>query len=1321
MKTTAHFCLHLSILLVWLLQISQIRANNYYFEQIALKEGLSTTVNCIYAEKNSFVWIGTPTGLGRFDGHELKKYAHSPENPNSLPHNNILHVAEDSLHNLWVLTEKGVVRYRRRSDDFSLLRDQYGHIVMANTACRTEQGILLGGRNKIYQYNYGDDTIRLLHDFSNIGLFAISYINFWDKETLLCCSRWQGIILLNLRTGEVKSPPFNYGKDIREVLLDSKGRIWLAPYNDGIRCLAHDGTLLASYVTGNSKLNNNVVLCMIEKDSQIWIGTDGGGINILNPETHEISILKHVPGDKYSFTCNSILSLYNDANNNIWAGSTRNGLIGIKEVSMKTYTEVPLSDCKGLSDNTVLCLYRGPSEDEIWIGTDGGGINKLNPSTEKFAHYPNTTGKKVASISGFTSSELLLSVFSKGLYTFSKKTGKINPLKIHDEYINRMLFYSGKTINVYQYEPETVLLLGDRIYQYTIATGNTRVVTEEEGIEIIGTLVPVSHDARATYLFDAQSIYSLDKQYNKLECIYTIKKDTFINCVSRDEHGIFWIGTNHGLRYYDAAKQSIQLIPTPLFTNVRSVINDNHGKVWVAVNEMLFAWLINEKEFMLFGKSDGVLPNEYMAKSKLISASGNIYLGGEKGLLYIDKNLPIERTVAPQIQLTDILIAGESVNEQLKDNPVSISVPWNSKAISIRIMSCEADLFRQKIYRYQISGLNEQCIDSYTPEILIRSLPSGTYRILVSCSMRNGGWTPLQQVLELTVLPPWYKTWWCILCYVLVILGIITWTFIIILRHKENKLKWAMKEHEKEIYEEKVRFLINISHELRTPLTLIHAPLNRILRSLPSDSANYPALKGIYKQSQRMKGLLNMVLDLRKMEVGINTVQFHPLLLNNWIQSIATDFIGEGDARNVHFLCRFDERVKTVCLDKGKCEIILTNLLINALKHSPENSQIIIQTELLPATASVRISVIDQGCGLKQADPQKLFTRFYQGTGERTGTGIGLSYSRILVELHGGKIAAKDNEDGGATFFFELPLKQISSEVSYKPRPYLNELISDMAEEKAVNSVSIKLNKYSLLVVDDNKELIDFIKSAFCKSFNQIFTAPDGEKALEIVRKHQPDIVISDVMMPRMNGYELCRQIKEDISISHIPVILLTARNDDASRLQGYKTGADAYLVKPFEEEILLEVIRGRLRNREQMKARYLNRGLLPPPEEVTFSQIDEAFLLKTNELITEHLGNPDLDISFLCKELCMSRATFYNKLKAITDMGGNDYINKFRLERVIYLITNTNMNFTEISEKAGFSSSRYFSTMFKRYTGKTPSQYKEEHRKSMETEQDNE
>ena len=1309
MKNISFF---LSLLLV-LLGIDSIKAGNYYFEQIAVQDGLSSTVNCIYAEKDGFVWIGTKLGLGRFDGSELKKYVHSSENSCSLPHNNILHIAEDSLHTIWVLTEKGVACYRSRSDDFYLPKDQYGDPVMANTMCRTAQGILLGGRNRIYQYDYKDDAVTLLYDFSSIGLFAISYMSFWDENTLLCCSRWQGILLLDLRTGELSSPPFDFGKDIKEVLLDSKGRIWLAPYNSGIRCLDRSGALLASYTVENSMLSNNIVFCMVEKDTSIWIGTDGGGINILNPETRDISVLMHVPGDKYSLPCNSILSLYNDRNNNLWVGSVRCGLIGVREVSMKTYVEVATGDTRGVSNGTIVSLYQDTSSDGIWIGTDGGGINKLDPVTEKFTHYPNTMEEKVVSITGFTSSKLLLSFFSKGLYVFDKPTGRYESLKIKDEEVNQLLYYTGKTVNVYQYEPESVLLLGDHVYRYMIATGDIETASEKEGAEVVGTLIPVSHDMHTTFLFDLRHIYAFDNNANRLESIYTTQNDVFINCVSIDEHGLFWIATNVGLKYYDAEKEVVRDIPTSLFTNVNSVLSDRHGKVWVGTDKMLFAWLANEKKFILFGESDGALVNEYLGKPRLISSRGNVYMGGNKGLLYIDKNLPVEISGYSQMRLTNILINGESVNERLKGDPLCLSVPWNSRAITIRVMACEKDIFRQRIYRYQIAGLSPQCTDSYSPEILIRSLPPGTYRLMVACSMKDGNWTPLQQVLSLTILPPWYRTWWFILCCILVLSSIIIGIFFAALRRKENKLKWAMKVHEKELYEEKVRFLINISHELRTPLTLIYAPLNRILRALTSTDANYLPLKNIYKQSQRMKSLLDMVLDLRKMEVGIHNLQICPQPLNQWIQEVVAGFVGEGEARKVCFNFRLDERIAEISFDKDKCEIILTNLLINALKHSPEDTAVVVQTELLADREFVRISIIDRGCGLKQVDLQKLFTRFYQGDGERTGTGIGLSYSRILVELHGGKIGAKDNETGGATFFFELPLRIETEETISQPKAYLNELISDVAEKKSIATDTFKTDRCSLLVVDDNRDLVNFLSDVLKDKFHQVMTAADGVEALEIVRKFQPDIVVSDVMMPEMDGYELCRQIKQDVNISHIPIILLTALDDDSSRLQGYKTGADAYVVKPFEEEVLLEVICNRLRDREQTRIRYLKTGSVPIPEEITFSQVDETFLLKVNELITEHLSDQALDVVFLSRALCMSRTTFYNKLKALTDMGGNDYINKFRFERAIYLMLNTGLNFTEIAEKVGFSSLHYFSTAFKRYTGETPSQYKKSHHAS--------
>lgn len=884
---------------------------------------------------------------------------------------------------------------------------------------------------------------------------------------------------------------------------------------------------------------------------------------------------------------------------------------------------------------------------------------------------------------------------------------------IDNEEINNLLRYSGKTVNVCQVSSGSVLLLGSHIYRYDIASGKVEAAIEEEGNDLVGTILPVAHEAEVSYFCDLRRIYVLNHSTNRLHTVYTCGRDTLINAVSRDERGVFWIGSNQGLSSYNPETRQYNHLPTSLFGEITSIMCDQRGKIWIGADNMLFAWLVNEKRFILFGESDGVFINEYLSKPRLISTRGDIYMGGIRGLLRIDKNLPVESSEYPQMQLTDILINGESVSDALSANPTGISVSWSSKSIAVRVMSCEKDIFRQKIYRYQIVGLNNQYIDSYSSELVIRSLPPGDYRIMASCSTKDGNWTPLQQVLSLTILPPWYQTWWFILCCILLVSGVIIQVFLVTMRRKENKLKWAMKEHEKQMYEEKVRFLINISHELRTPLTLIHAPLNRILKSLAPTDSNYVPLKGIYRQSQRMRDLLNMVLDLRKMEVGVSKLQVYPQLLNDWVLEVSADFISEGEARNVYIRYQLDEQITVVSFDREKCEIILTNLLINALKHSPEGGEILIQTQLLPDEQSVRVSVADQGCGLKQVNIHKLFTRFYQGSGERNGTGIGLSYSKILAELHGGSIGAKDNDTAGATFFFELPLQVVSEEIICQPKAYLNELITDDNEEKNTETNTFQTKDYSLLVVDDNQDLIDFLRDTMKVHFKQVYTAADGVEALEIVRRYQPDIVVSDVMMPRMNGYELCKQIKENIDISHIPVILLTARDDEQSQLHGYKIGADGYLTKPFEEEMLLELIRSRLRNREQTKVRYLNAGLLPVPEESTFSQADETFLLKLNKIIVENLDSSVLDIAFLCKEMYMSRATLYNKLKALTDMGANDYINKFRLERAIQLITTTDLNFTEIAERTGFSTSRYFSTAFKQYTGETPTQYKESHKRT--------
>lgn len=1300
----------LLILMLWGGQT--VRANHYYYKQLSIQDGLPSTVRCIFKEKKGFIWIGTQSGLGRFDGHELKRYIAKTDDKNGLPHNYIYQIIEDKNHRIWVMTEGGLARYQRQNDRFDTPLLDNGERIIAQTACLTDQGILFGGNGTIYQYSYETDKISLLQTLKGKENFTITQIKPWSSDVLLCCNRWIGIILVNIRTGKISEPPFDCGKEVKDVLIDSQKRVWIAPYNNGVRCYNQNGQLLSTYTTQNSNLSHNVVLSIAELDGQIWLGTDGGGINILDPATKQIAVLEHVPGDSYSLPVNSILCLYKDDYNNMWAGSIRSGLISIRKASIKTYTDAILDSDRGLSDNTVLSLYQRPNDQHIWIGTDGGGINSFDPSTGKFKHYPSTWRDKVASITGYSSTELMVSLFAKGVFIFNTTTGHSSPLTIVNKEINDQLCFSGKAVNLYQNTPETVLLLASHIYRYTVKTKVFDLVKEEEGQHITGTLLPIETKAEKTYLHDLKSIYILDHQKNELETICTVGGDTIINSVSADQNGTFWIGTNYGLSAYTPTTREFKNIPTGLFSEVRSVICDHKGKLWIGVDGMLFAWMIKEQKFIIFGESDGVIRNEYLQKPRLLSNNGDIYMGGVKGLLHIGHTLHIDSSETPTLQLTDVSLNGESMNKELTKEHPMISIPWNNTAITIRVMAEEKDILRKKRYRYQIVGLSDQYIESYQPELVIRSLRPGTYQIMASCSTRDGDWTASEQVLTILVLPPWYQSWWFILVCILLISYAIIQVFLFTLKRKEEKMKWAIQIHEQKVYEEKVRFLINISHELRTPLTLIHSPLQRILKSLSDNDSHYTALKNIYKQTLRMKEIINMVLDLRKLEIKESKLQVSPQLLNDWIRTTAGNFVHESEAQNIRIDYQLDEQVGTVSFNADKCEIILNNLLINALKHSTEGSTITIRSSIITDRQSVRIAVSDQGCGLAGIDVDKLFTRFYQGSNEQNGSGIGLSYAKILAELHGGSIGATNNVDAGATFFFELPLVTTAEIISCPPKAYLNELITDKSAMEEPQANAFPTNSYTVLIVDDNADLINFLREALETDFKQILTAKDGVDALNVIKREQPDIIISDVMMPHMNGYELCKQIKENIEISHIPILLLTARDDEQSEIQGYKTGADAYLTKPFEIDVLLELIRSRLKNREYTRMRYLHAGFIPPPEESTISQTDENFMLKINKIITTNLSSPTLDVTLICKEIGMSRASLYNKIKALANMGVNDYINKYRMEKAMVLIKQTELSIAEIAEQVGFSTSRYFSTAFKQHTGQTPTQYKEKNKK---------
>lgn len=1294
----------LSCLLAFILCCPLIASNKYYnFQSIPLRKGISSNVNCIYTGKNGLVWVGTRHGVIRFDGDNMDSYVNTLANTNVLPDNNVCQIIEDKAENIWIMTVNGIARYALLDNKFIKVTVD-DKPLLGRSACLAGDGVLFGGTNQIYKYDYDTREFSLLYSFKTSVPFVIEALFVLDNYRIVCFNRRQGAFKINMKTHEVERIGNPHSLRYTDIEVDEKGRIWLSSYNDGIQCFTEDNRLLRKYTAQNSALSSNLVLCITAYAQKIWIGTDGGGINILDPETDKITVLKHVSGDNHSLPINTIYSLYGDKSKNMWAGGVRGELINIREVEMKTYTDVMLNNPKGLTEKTVLCLYEDPKIDKIWIGTDGGGVNLFNPEDETFVHYPKTWGDKVVSITNFTNDELLLSLFSKGLYVFNKKTGEKKPFMYADAHLDSLIRYSGQSVNLYQDNSHSVLVLGPVVYRYLINEHKVVRVITANNVMLKGMLCPILHTADHVYLHDAYSIYKLDSQKNAMSLMFTIPKGMMLLSVCGDDTGKFWIGSDHGLYVYDPRTSACVLIENSLFHHVSSVLFDSNQRLWVGAEQKLFNYLPREKRFIMWGKSDGISDNDYLTKARLLSRSHDVYLGGVKGLLHVNANYKMDIPESPKVRLISFELNGKNYMDQIRNGKVVIRQN-KSRNLRIRVGAYGVDVLRPRVYRYQIGNF---VVSEKNTELTIPSLSKGVYPIVVSCDIQNGKTIPCQ-LFVLEVSSPWYATWWFILCCVVCFIGIVFLIVWNIMRRKERKLQWLVKEHEQKVNEEKVRLLININHELRTPLTLINAPLGRLLKKIDVNNENYTTLLHIYKQSRWMKYLIDMVLDLRKLEVGKIHLCYRRHSVHQLVREVIENFSEEFQFQHVTIKYDCKDEIEEAVFDKEKCMIVLINLVMNALKHSPVNSTVVIQTKCVDGF--IRFSVADQGKGIDEAEKGKLFTRFYQSRGTKGGSGIGLSYAKNLVELHHGRIGAYNNEDKGATFFFEIPVDlQVSEEENTGVKK--DALSGNEFTDYPIEVADYSLQGCTLLLVDDNVEMTEFFADDLKDAFKKIYVAHNGKEALDIIAKKPVSIIVSDVMMPEMDGYELCHTVKQNVFYSHIPVVLLTARSDKQSQEYGYKIGGDAYLTKPFSTEELMKVIRALLYNREQIQKHFQHIGILPHPVKDTFSQGDELFLSKLNKIVIDNIGNPSLDIPFLCKEIGMSRASLYNKLKAVTDMGANDYINKFRMEQAINLIKNTDLSITEISELVGFATSRYFSTSFKQYTGMTPTQYKNEHNK---------
>ena len=1295
--------------LIWILFFvlsTKAEQQDYYFRQISLEQGLSQSrVQCIYRDHQGVIWIGTKWGLNSYDQSELKSYFHDREQPNSLPDNFIRFITEDRLGDLYVSTNKGIAIYNKAENQFQPLKYN-GKPFNAWSYLQIGDNFLFGGEETLYQYNLTDKSITTIFpDIDGDKLKCINRIFQWSPDVLITSSKKDGLWMYDLIKKKMYRCPFVKEREINTIFVDSQNRLWVSFYGKGIACYSKEGKRLFSLSTKNSGLNNDIIFDFLEKDNQLWIATDGGGINILDFQTMKFSHLKHISDDEQSLPNNSIYRLYKDQMDNIWIGSIHGGLFAIKKVFIKTYKDVPLNNPNGVSERTVVSIFED-KDTLLWIGTDGGGINSFDQKTNTFHHYPTTYGEKVTSITDFSENELLLSCFNKGVFTFNKRTAQMQPFPIINDSISKREFSSGDLVNLYATK-DNIYILGAKVYIYNKHTRQTSILYAPQiDIQRQIAMQAIYSDDTHLYLMGTNNLFKLNFKTNELSSLVNMKEGDDFTSACRDDKGNFWIGSNFGLLFYNKQTGKTEKIHTNLFNSVSSLAYDKKGKVWIGAQNMFFAYIINEKRFVILDESDGVPSNELIFTPIPALRTPNLYMGGTMGLVRINTDIIFESNSSPILKLLEVKLNGKSTLKQVNNN--CISIPWNHSSFNIKVIADEKNSFRKHLFRYVITGKDKMVIESYLQTLELGTLASGEYTISVSCDSSNGEWSQPTEILTIIVSPPWWKsTWFIILCifFAFLVAGMV---FFSLIRKKENRLKREMREHEKKIYEEKIRFLINISHELRTPLTLIYASLKRILNKEVKQDELPEYLQGAFKQANQMKDIINIVLDARKMEVGQEVLHISSHPLHKWIQEVAETFQTASKAKEIEITYDFDDSIQSIAYDDTKCKVVLSNLIMNALKYSPNQTRIVIKT--IRTNESIQVHVQDQGIGLDNVDIKKLFTRFYQGKHNEGGSGIGLSYAKMLIDLHGGRMGAFNNKDRGATFFYEIPANLQEQEVSCPQHSYLNELLSSPEEEEKIESGAFSLQGYSLLIVEDKQDLREFLKNALKDKFKKIYQAENGLVALEVIKQQQPDIIVSDVMMPQMNGYQLCKEIKENLNISHIPVILLTARADSESQMLGYKLGADAYLPKPFEMEMLLSVIQNQMRNREYIKSRYRGNQFILSPQEATFSNADEQFMIKLNEMIDQNLSQPDLDVKFLTAQMAMSRTSLYNKIKELTGMGANDYINRRRIDKAIILLTQSDMSITEISEQVGFTYQRYFSTLFKEMKGMTPSQFRAQH-----------
>lgn len=1294
-----------------------ILPTQFHFRHYNIENGVSSNnISTLFQDQKGYIWIGTENGLNRFDGNQFTLYQKNNPLYSNFHANSINTICETTDKELWLGTDNGVFIYNQVKDTFTpfvkqtndktsitswithIIQDKAGNIWIATH----KQGIFLFNTqtDKLTQFEIpqNDNIVtRILNDEQN---------NIWLSGPYQLCKLNKVNNTFETYAIEEKTESI-YSMALWE---DSSNHIWIGTWDKGLWKLDSRTKQVEKYLTGEKGKGILHIHSILEYSPELLLIGSDDGLTIFNPVTHESFLYDNYGDNEKSLSDKFIYPILKDREGGVWIGTYYNGINYLPPYCGQFNGYFESSDIPYFNSRIISRFCEGENGN-IWIASDDSGLSCFNPSTMQFLDFNGREKLNKHNLHALcmVDKDLWIGTYGDGIQILNIQTGVIKNYSISNGLDENSIYsifkdsqgqiWTGSMNGICQYDAPKQRFTPIKYLEALVieiaedAKGNLWIATQGKG------LFRYSPQKNKEW-----KKYGLEKGFNSLTVNHL--------CINKDNE--IWAATSEGLYLYNPLKDIFTYPPLRLPNECITAILEGEDCLWLTTAKGLVKYTPTTQETQIFTKSDGLQSEAFIMASALKTRNGEFYIGSINGFNTFYPHLLKLNTQKPNVVLTGLEIFNQKINTQKDgilpeaiDHLKEIHLSYKDNVITLNYAALSYCTPQKNQYAYILEGFDKgwnyvgsQHSTTYT------NLPAGTYTFRVKASNNDNIWNEEGTSIRIIVHPPFYLSLPFKIGYVVLFLLALGLLLRYVIHRSEKKHAKAIDElnskKEIEIHEAKINFFTMIAHEIRTPVSLIIGPLEKIMQSTHIPANERQELEIIDRNSQRLLYLVNQLLDFRKVEQKEMRMKFTSQSIKDLMQAVCERFSPTLQQNGVNFSVTYPNEHFHADVDKEAITKVLSNLLTNANKYT--ESRIEVRFQEHPEKQTFSIEVQDNGKGMSEEELTKIFKPFYQASENKPGTGIGLSIVKGIVEAHHGQVNVTSQPGHGSSFMITLPQKQENLSAEEEENQAGSPLPEDIIPEQNATAAMSQKVLPIMLIVDDNEDMLNFLSSHFQTSYT-IVTAVDGVDALNKLKEQEVALIISDWMMPNMNGIDLCKAVRNNQLTSHIPFILLTAKTDTEAKITSMNCGADAYIEKPFSLQYLEACIKNLLELRLQLRQKFSQMPTVSI-NSIAANQSDKVFLEKMNHLIEENLNNEELSVDFLAEKLCISRSGLFVKIKGLANTTPNEMIQIIRLKKAASLLLENQYRINEVSYMVGFNNPSYFSKCFQKQFGMKPGEY---------------